>query len=319
MFGLINISAALFLLFSISPILFPCGQLSAQNAFLDPQTSEIKTVTFLLRKPGIDPKTTYWEIQVKLQVVVNSKGKVLEKTIKTSAKGGEDNKLFRKRKCRITDQGPTYLKNENEWAEQYHRFKCDARFKLEEQWTQYVSPFVSVGQESVSDMLVHFELLLDMDQCRVGLQYYDGFSPQFSVQIPDGKNRMVKQGRLKGGEEFIIHLKKQIKQARQPDLMRLYLDEQKMRTEVIKQVKNGTLAKDAKMIMERNGFSCRYEQTWKLFLPEIDTATCLICCKTYPQKEAVLEGCVSDEIKLFFPIEEGRVKGVLVRHLRSCL
>jgi hypothetical protein len=101
--------------------------------------------------------------------------------------------------------------------------------------------------------------------------------------------------------------------------MVLDLDEEKMRTEALKYVPIGTPMTEAKCTMEMNGFKCQEEEARKLFLPEIDTGSCLVCSIDYPKENSDHEGVVSDQIKVFIAIEKGQVKKVLVRHERSCL
>ena len=60
-----------------------------------------------------------------------------------------------------------------------------------------------------------------------------------------------------------------------------------MRVEVLKHVSVGMPMAEAKKIMERNGFNCRFDDTWSIATPDVKTkyliahaSSSRICCAT---------------------------------------
>jgi hypothetical protein len=112
--------------------------------------------------------------------------------------------------------------------------------------------------------------------------------------------------------------------------MELHTDEAAMRAEVLQHVQPGMPVEEAKRTMERHGFKCSYGQDdwlrfwekdeWLRFWEGDDPAAqyCLICSRfvPYPFLQSLF---ISDEIKVFVLFEEGKVKGVIVRHVPCCV
>jgi hypothetical protein len=104
-----------------------------------------------------------------------------------------------------------------------------------------------------------------------------------------------------------------------PGSMPLYLDEDRMRTEVLQHVQIGMSVNDAKKMMERHGFACRVDETSKNFTPDFDTPTHLRCLRVRPQDNPSHQGIVLDEIFVYMPIEAGKIKAIKVRHLNTSM
>ena len=104
-----------------------------------------------------------------------------------------------------------------------------------------------------------------------------------------------------------------------PGSMPLYLDEDRMRTEVLQHVQIGMPVDDAKKVMERHGFECRVDETSKSFTPDFATPTHLRCRRVRPQDNPSHQGIVLDEIFVYMPIEAGRIKAIKIRRLNTSM
>src|SRR3569623_2691828 len=106
--------------------------------------------------------------------------------------------------------------------------------------------------------------------------------------------------------------------------MKLYLDKDFMKAEVLAHVPIGTPIDEAKKIMKSHGFNCRYDRDPRIENQEgVDPARIgevyLICSKFKTRGPWYENLCVTNEIELIFSIEEGKVREVRVVHHSTCM
>ena len=106
--------------------------------------------------------------------------------------------------------------------------------------------------------------------------------------------------------------------------MVLHLDEQEMKSEVLRHVAVGTPIDEAMKVMERHGFECCYDRdVWGELQADADPArqgeVYLICSRYKPQRSWWHNLFVSDEIKVYFSFKDNKVSEVRVAHIPCCI
>jgi hypothetical protein len=105
--------------------------------------------------------------------------------------------------------------------------------------------------------------------------------------------------------------------------MTLHTDEKEMRAEVLRHLSIGMPIEEAKKIMDNHGFKCQYgkgsskDSIW-FADPEAEVMG-LFCSKFVPQRTWWERFFFSDEIHVRIPIEDGKVKDIVVHHIPLCL
>ena len=101
--------------------------------------------------------------------------------------------------------------------------------------------------------------------------------------------------------------------------MKLYLDDDAMKAEVLQYVRPGMPVEEARELMEKNGFQCYYGRDKNPLVVAMDREFGMFCllCSRYKQRSWWDRLFLSDEIRVYIVFEQGQVTDIRVKHI-SC-
>jgi hypothetical protein len=102
-----------------------------------------------------------------------------------------------------------------------------------------------------------------------------------------------------------------------PRQMELTTDEAAMKAIVQQHIFVGMPVEDAKVIMQAHGFECSFEEhhCWMANEDKSITGPCLVCSRYMPNSTFV----ISNEIKVYLLVKEGKITDLRVEHISTCL